>query len=103
MTLLETIKNAVRIRDSVPQTPAQKQRSDDIAGYIQACKDDLSRAGIRDDKIVDSDPRIVQACKLYVMASIDYHGKGAEYWERYQRYLVGAALDSFYLEDQGNV
>lgn len=99
MTLLENVKNAVRIRDSVPPTAAERARSEDIKGYINACKDDLRRIGIREDRILDTDARIIQACKLFVMASIDYHGKGAEYMARYQSYVTGAALDTLYLDE----
>lgn len=100
MTLLESIKTAVRIRDSMPKTEAEKQREADIRGYIEACKDDLRRIGIREDRILESDARIVQACKLFVMASIDYHGKGADYWSRYQAYVSGAALDVLYVDEE---
>lgn len=102
MTLLENVKAAVRIRDSVPQTSAEKQRSDDIKGYIEAAKDELRRVGIGESFIIDSDPRVVQCCKLFVMASLDYHGKGSEYWQRFQDYVKAFALDAEKLE-AGNV
>lgn len=98
MALIDEIKAAVRIRDSVPQTDAEKARTVDIQGYINACKDDLMRIGMDARMVSDTDPRIVQACKLYVMAMIDYQGKGAEYWDRYQRYAVLASMDEEYRE-----
>ena len=100
MTLLEKIKASVRIRDSVPMTEAEKARSADIQGYINACKDDLRRIGIREDRIVDSDIRVETACKLYVKAALDYQSKGGEYHARYTEYITGAALDTLYLEEE---
>lgn len=98
MALIDDIKAAVRIADSATQTAAEAAREGDIQGYIDACKDDLRRAGIRENLIRDDDPRIVNACKLFVMASIDYQGKGTEYWERYQKFAALASLDADYRE-----
>ena len=99
MTLLETVKNTVRIRDSVSPTPAEEARTEDIKTYIFAAKDELRRVGIREDCIIDSDARVVQACKLFVMASLDYHGKGSEYHDRFIEYTKAFALDAARLED----
>ena len=98
MALINTIKAAVRIRDSVPATAAEKARTADIQGYIEACMDDLMRAGVSGIAVDESDPRIIQACKLYVMAMIDYQGKGAAYMERYERFRTGIVLDPDYRE-----
>ena len=98
MALIDTIKAAIRIVDSSPKTAAEQAREDDINGYILACKDDLQRAGVRKSQIYDENARIVNACKLFVMGSIDYQGKGAEYWERYQKYVALAAMDADYRE-----
>lgn len=100
MTLLENIKAAVRIRDSVPQTDAEKQRENDIKSYITAAKDELRRVGVSENFIVDSDARLIQSCKLFVMASIDYHGKGDVYWQRFNEYVKAYALDAERLEAQ---
>ena len=98
MTLLENVKAAVRIRDSVPQTAAEKQRENDIKGYIEAAKDELRRVGVAEEHISDADPRVIQSCKLFVMASIDYHGKGDAYWQRFQEYVKAFSLDAGKLE-----
>lgn len=98
MSLIDTIKATVRIRDSVPQTAAEKMRTADIQGYIDACKDDLLRIGVDGSVINDSDIRIVTACKLYVMAMIDYQGKGAAYMDRYERYATCMVMDPDYRE-----
>ena len=84
----------MRIRDSVPPTDAEQQRSEDIKGYILAAKDELRRVGVREDAIYDADPRTVQACKLFVMASLDYHGKGEVYYQRFREYVSAFALDA---------
>ena len=103
MALIDDIKAAVRIVDSDTATPAQTARTNDLQGYINACKDDLKRAGVAENMIVDTDVRVIQACKLYVMAMIDYQGKGNVYMDRYNRYMTGIVLDPDYREDESDV
>ncbi len=99
MALLDDIKAAVRITDSQTPTAAETARSNDLQGYIDACKDDLKRVGVLEDKIVDTDPRIVHACKLFVMAQINYQGRGDAYMERYRSFRNGTALDLNYIQE----
>lgn len=98
MSLLDNVKASVRIRDSVPPTPAEKQRSNDIQGLINACKDDIRRVGVDEGLITDSNVRVENACKLFVKAALDYQGKGSEYKERYESYISAMALDVDYKE-----
>lgn len=103
MALIDEIKAAVRIVDGDTATPAQIARTNDLQGYVNACKDDLKRAGVDEEKIVDTDVRVIQACKLYVMAMIDYQGKGTVYMDRYNRYMTGIVLDPEYREAESDV
>ena len=98
MALIDDIKAAIRVVDSEPKTAAQVARENDIQGYIDACKDDLKRAGMAEEKIEDTDGRVIQACKLYVMGMTDYQGKGQVYMDRYAKYLATAVLDEEYRE-----
>ena len=99
MALIDDVKASVRIVDSSPQTAEELARENDIQGYIDACKDDLQRAGVKEGMIANENARVVHACKLFVKASIDYQGKGAEYWDRYQRFVTLAALDADFRGD----
>lgn len=70
MALLDKVKLSMRIDDTVLDT--------DIQDVIDAAEADLILCGILEDKIVDTDPLIVRAVKIFCKAEYASDDKESE-------------------------
>lgn len=87
-TLLDDVKMSLRItHDSLDR---------DIQQHIDACKDDLERVGIIESKVVDTDVRVIEACKLYCLGRLDFQGKGEQYLQAYRDFRDATAMNEEY-------
>ena len=92
MAILDSVKASQRVINTKVDT--------DYTELIEACKNELLRLGIADDKVYsDNDTEVTQACKLYVHWMTDYEGKGAQWGQMYVNYTNSLALHCSYLED----
>lgn len=88
MALIDTIKMSCRIDGT--------EADADYQGFIDACKEDLKRVGWDASKVIDTDIRVIEACKLYVKWRIDFQGKGELYGANYREYRDGTSLNEDY-------
>lgn len=94
-TLLDEVKLSLRITHSALDT--------DIQAEINSCKDDLIRVGWLDELVLDTDVRVVEACKLYLKGRYDYQGKGQQYMEAYKDFRDATAMNEDYNTETPNV
>lgn len=94
MALLDDVKTSLRITHSGLNT--------DIQAEIDACKDDLKRVGILASKVIDTDVRVIEACKLYVKGRLDYQGKGLQYFQAYQDFRDATSMNEEYTKESNS-
>lgn len=90
MSLLNDVKTSLRITHNALDT--------DLQAEIDSCKDDLKRVGWLPSKVVDTDVRVIEACKLYAKGRYDYQGKGVAYMQAYEDFRDATALNLEYTE-----
>lgn len=86
--MLEQIKLAIRYKNEIFDK--------EIKLYIEACKKNLILAGIRSDKIVETDESILNAVIAYVKWQLNFQGKGTEWEKIYKDLRLSLTLDSNY-------
>lgn len=96
MAILDSIKTAQRVINTSVDGDYQEM--------IDACKNELLRIGLSEDKVEDdSDSEVLQACKLYVHWMTDFEGKGDQWGKMYGRYTNALSLCQKYLEGDYDV
>lgn len=90
-TILDDVKDALRI--------THQSLDNDLTAEVNACKDDLKRVGWLDSKVIDSDVRTIEACKLWCKGRYDYQGKGQQYMEAYRDFRDATAMNKDYTEE----
>lgn len=86
--MLEQIRKALRITHT--------KLDDDISDTIEACKRDLSLAGVY--WVGDEDPLLIQAVKLYCKWQFDHEGKAERYEKAYWNLKMSLGLCGDYNE-----
>lgn len=89
--LLNDVKTSLRITHNGLDT--------DIQAMINACIDDLIRVGVNPSLMLDTNVRVIEACKLYVKGRIDYQGKGTLYFSAYENFRDSMKLDVNYIAE----
>lgn len=84
--MIEKLKQNLRIKHSAMDP--------DLADWVSACKADLKRIGIA--KIEDTDPLIVQCCKLYVRWQVNFEGEADRYRVAYEALRDAMSLSGDY-------
>lgn len=74
MALLDDVKEILRISGSDLDT--------EIQDLIDAAKGDLKISGIIESKIIETDPLIIQAIKVYCKANFGYDNPEAERFQK---------------------
>ena len=95
MALINDVKMSLRITHNALDC--------DIQAEIDACKDDLKRLGWLESKVVDTDVRVIEACKLWCKGRMDYQGKGESYLSAYRDFRDATSLNSDYTTEVDNV
>lgn len=95
MALLDEVKTSLRITHTALDGEIQAQ--------IDSCKDDLKRVGILASKVIDTDVRVIEACKLYTKGRLDYQGKGPQYFKAYEDFRDATSMNEEYTKEQENV
>lgn len=88
MALIEEVKTALRIRNTA--------FDDEIQGLIDACKLDLSIAGVK--VIKEDEPLTNQAIKLYCKANFGYDDNSEKFAEAYLNLKQSMSLCGDYNE-----
>lgn len=86
--MLEQIKLAIRYKNEIFDK--------EIKLYIEACKKNLVLAGIKSDKIIETDESILNAVIAYVKWQLNFQGRGIEWEKIYKDLKLSLALDSNY-------
>lgn len=86
--MLEKIKLAIRYKNSI--------FDNEIKMYIEACKKNLVLAGIKDDKIIETDDSILNTVTAYVKWQLNFQGRGTEWEKIYKDLKLSLTLDSDY-------
>lgn len=95
MAILDDVKLSLRITHSALDS--------DLTAEISACKDDLQRLGWVSSKVIDSDVRVIEACKLWCKGRYDYQGKGLQYMEAYKDFRDATAMNVDYNTETNDV
>lgn len=88
MALIDDVKLALRIKNNALDS--------DITDLIDACKIDLSMAGV--EIVVDTDPITKQAIKLYCKGSFGYDDNSEKFMKAYESLKIAMALCGDYKE-----
>ena len=90
--MLEKVKLAIRYKNAL--------FDNEILMYISSCKKQLLRAGILENKIIDTDESIVNTVIAYVKWQINFQGRGNEWEKIYKDLRLSLTLDSNYINVQ---
>lgn len=86
--MLDKVKLAIRYRNDL--------FDNEITMYIEACKNELKRVGIDENKINKSDDSIMNVIVCYCKWQLNFQGNG-EKWEKiYKDLKTAMVLDSSY-------
>lgn len=92
--LLEKIKNALRVDGN--------DLDEEIQDLIDAAKADLVLSGLKESKIVDTDPLIIRAITTYCKANFGYDIPDAErYQQSYEMIKNHLSLSQEYITESG--
>lgn len=86
--MLEKVKLAIRYKNEIFDK--------EIKLYIEACKKNLVLAGIKREKIIETDESILNAVIAYVKWQFNFQGRGIEWEKIYKDLKLSLALDSNY-------
>lgn len=87
MELIETIRNALRIKSTAFD-------ESEIKPLIEACKTDLQIGGV--DQIVEEDPLFIHAVILYAKGNFGFLDDSSKYAEAYEKVKQAMALSTRY-------